>query len=101
MKIIKPYNPQIQTFNETPSKEAAKAAAMVNRYIYWMLNESSLERFKDCFGSVMGTHFWNKLVEKRTKCEYTAGADCAFWIEMSNTYRPMLMNYILKTRYKG
>ena len=46
------YNPTIQTFNENPSVEAIKAAEMINRYCFWMTNQSNKQRILDCFGPV-------------------------------------------------
>lgn len=93
------YNPTIQTFNETPSIEAIKAATMVSRYCFWMTNQSSKQRIIDCFGPVYGEHFWNKLVHKR-EIEGSLGGDLSFWFDLSDGNREKLMHYILRTGYR-
>lgn len=97
----KDYNPNIQTFNEKPTKEASKAAAMVSKYAYWMANESSHENFINAFGKVMGDHFWNKLMGLTETRGDRCSADLFLWYEMSPNYRSILMHYILRTKYKG
>ena len=51
------YNPEINTYPETPSKESVKAATMVTRFMFWMMNESSQENFIGAFGNDLGNHF--------------------------------------------
>jgi len=94
------YNPNIQTFNERPCQEATKATSFVNKYLYWMTNKSNQEAFHNAFGKVMGDHFWEKLMGLREK-EGTFGGDMCLWLEMTNINRDLLMNYIIKTGYKG
>lgn len=93
------YNPDIVTHNESPTPEAVKAAAMVSRYCYWMTNQSSKQRLIDCFGNVLGEHFWTKLVNKRNS-EGTLAGDLGFWFELSIGNREKLMHYILRTKYR-
>ena len=93
------YNPTIQTFNENPSVEAIKAAEMINRYCFWMTNQSNKQRILDCFGPVQGEHFWWKLVHKRER-EGSLGGDLGFWFELSEGNRQKLMHYILRTGYR-
>lgn len=93
------YNPTIQTFNENPSVEAIKAAEMVSRYCFWMTNWSNKQHLIDCFGEILGNHFWCKLVHKR-ETEGAIGGDLGFWFELSDGNRQKLMHYILRTGYR-
>ena len=93
------YNPTIQTFNETPSPEAIKAAEMVSRFCFWMSNQSNKQRLIDCFGENLGNHFWGKLNHKR-EVEGSVGGDLGFWFELSDGNRHKLMHYILRTGSK-
>lgn len=96
---MEPYNPKIKTFEDRPSMEATKATSFINRYMYWITNQSNEERFNNAFGTVMGQHFWNKLMELRETRGSLTG-DLSLWLEMTNTYRDQLMHYIIKTGYK-
>lgn len=98
--MITGYKPTIQTFNQKPTLEAVKAATMVSRYCYWMTNHSCEEYLIDCYGVVLGKHFWHKLISRRERMDTTA-ADLGFWFELSNDNRAKLMNYIIKSKYKG
>ena len=93
------YNPTIQTYTETPSPEAVKAATMVSRYCYWMCNQVSQQRLIDCFGQVLGNHFWDKLTRKRN-AEGTLAGDLGFWFELSINNREKLMHYLQRTKYR-
>lgn len=97
--MLEEYRPTIETFNETPTQEAVKAATMVSRYCYWMCNQSNKERLIACFGNVLGEHFWHKLVSKRNN-EGTLAGDLGFWFELSIGNREKLMHYILRTKYR-
>ena len=93
------YNPDIQTYLEDPTPEAVKAATYISRFCYWMTNWSSHENLINCFGQVLGDHFWSKLVHKRNT-EGTLAGDLGFWFEMSINNRQKLMHYIIRTNYK-
>ena len=93
------YNPTIQTFNEEPHPEAVKAATMVNRYCFWMTNQSNKQRLIDAFGYNLGNHFWGKLNSKREQ-EGSLAGDLGFWFELSEGNRQKLMHYILRTGYR-
>ncbi len=95
----KEFNPDVVTYNERPSQEAIKATTYINRYLYWMSNQSSQERFRNAFGKVLGDHFWNKLMHNRTNYG-TFGGDVYLWFEMTNNNRDILMHYIIKSGYR-
>jgi hypothetical protein len=97
--MIETYNPTIKTYNEQPSCEAIKAATMVSRYAYWMCNQTTKERFHDCFGKVLGEHLWSKLCDLR-EAQGTLAGDLGLWLELDSTNRQKLMHYILRTNYK-
>lgn len=97
--MVEEYKPTIQTYNENPTPEAIKAATMVSRYCFWMCNQSSKQRLIDCFGQLLGNHFWDKLVSKRNN-EGSLAGDLGFWFELSEGNRQKLMHYILRTGYK-
>lgn len=94
------YDPNLQTYKETPSPEAIKAAVMISRYCFWMCNWSSLKNFQNCFGPNLGEHFWNKIVHKR-EVEGSLGGDLGFWFELSINNREKLMHYIIRSNYRG
>lgn len=98
--MLETYKPTIQTYNETPSREAEKAATMISRFVYWMTNHSCEQYLIDCYGSVMGQHFWHKIVSRRQRMDCLA-ADLGFWLELSIDNRNKLMHYILRTKYKN
>ena len=93
------YNPTIQTYMEQPSPEAVKAAIMIDRYMFWMTNQSNKQRLLDAFGQDLGNHFWNKLCAKRER-EGSLAGDIGFWFELSSGNREKLMHYILRTNYR-
>ena len=94
------YNPTIQTFMESPTPEAEKATQMVNRYLYWITNQSNHQRLIDAFGESTGNHLWDKLVSGRNRCNDSFAGDMWFWFELSEGNRTKLMHYILRTEYK-
>ena len=94
------YNPSIQTYNEKPTPEAVKAATMVTRFMYWMMNDSCLEFFNNAFGPVLGSHLWSRVCNDR-KEQGSFYGDLHFWTTLTDWNREKLMHYILKTGYKG
>lgn len=87
-------------FNEQPTQEAIKAAEMVSRYMYWMANRVSRDKLIEIFGEILGEHYWAKLVAKRERVnDYMS--DISLWFELDTINRQKLMNYLIKTGYKG
>ncbi len=93
------YNPDIQTCNERPTPEAVKAATMVTRFMYWMMNDSSKEFFINAFGQDLGNSLWNRVCTDRGEKGSFYG-DLHFWTTLTNYNRERLMHYILRTGYK-
>ena len=94
------YNPRITTHHDEPTAEAVKAASMVTRFMYWMMNESSEQNFINAFGLDLGTHLWHKVQGDR-KNNGTFYGDLHFWCELTTWNRNKFMHYLLKTGYKG
>ena len=93
----------MENFNsnsQQPSQEAIKAAEMINRYMYWMANRVSKDSLIEIFGEILGEHYWAKLVSRRQRInDYLS--DITFWFEMDTLNRQRLMDYLIKSGYKG
>ena len=93
------YNPQIITSDELPTPEDLKAVTMINRYLYWMTNQSNAESLINALGKNFGEHMWTKLHQSRTINGSFYG-DMEFWFMMDNESRARMIHYINKTGYR-
>ena len=95
----KEFNPNIETYTQSPSPEAVKAATMVSRYAYWMANHACLKYFINAFGYDLGNHFWHKRASFAERSQSLYEADLKLWYEMSDNNRARLMHYLLESGY--